>query len=352
MKSEYEEQVISGQRCEAIKIFYNGVNYKSKLEGKWAAYFNYLGVGFGYEVEDGFPTTAGIYCPDFFIYKTGWFIEVKASPDLLTEREKEKIGYFETHLPEWANGIIIVYGNPENTYDTWFLRDVLGVERTEEEVKNAEYTAINTSFYSGSYNPVAPVYVIDNPIDSGREELVKILYSGDNIRQVAKVALYGTETNVIRKPFVEIKDFTPGYKSAYEAIKKEISEYYVKPYSVDRCVQVCDYSLLLNEPFDVLANICLNGTIRPKLKTSHPSIRRGICPTLPDGRIMQHGIRMYIKIISKIEPFESFFYVIKRSLSRNYPFEFLYVIFTPDTRYKKQFSSIGVSIITPSDIGE
>jgi len=46
MKSEYEEQVISGQRCEAIKIFYNGVNYKSKLEGKWAAYFNYLGVGF------------------------------------------------------------------------------------------------------------------------------------------------------------------------------------------------------------------------------------------------------------------------------------------------------------------
>jgi len=35
MKSEYEEQVISGQRCEAIKIFYNGVNYKSKLEGKW-----------------------------------------------------------------------------------------------------------------------------------------------------------------------------------------------------------------------------------------------------------------------------------------------------------------------------
>ena len=32
MKSEYEEQVISGQRCEAIKIFYNGVNYKSKCK--------------------------------------------------------------------------------------------------------------------------------------------------------------------------------------------------------------------------------------------------------------------------------------------------------------------------------
>ena len=51
MKTEYEEQVLSGQRCEAIKIFYNGVNYKSKLEGKWAAYFNYLGVGFGYKEQ-------------------------------------------------------------------------------------------------------------------------------------------------------------------------------------------------------------------------------------------------------------------------------------------------------------
>lgn len=354
MRTEYEEQVLSGQRCEAIKIFYNGVNYKSKLEGKWAAYFNYLGVGFGYEVEDGFPTTAGVYCPDFFIYKTGWFIEVKASPDLLTEREKEKIGYFETHLPDWANGIIIVYGNPENTYDTWFLRDVLGVERTDEEVKNAEYTAINTNFYSGSYNPVAPVYVIDNPVDSEREGLVKILYSGDNIRQVAKVALFGTAKNVIRKPVIEIRDHKSDYQSAYEAIKKELSLYYVKPYSVDRCVQVCDYSLLLNEPFDVLANICLNGTIRPKLKTSHPAISRKISPVIP-GAILAHinRVLVYIKIVPEINQFESLFQIIKRGTTKtNYCECKKYVIFTTDTRYKEQFSSIGVSIITPSDIGE
>lgn len=352
MNLEYEYQVLSGERCEAIKIVYNGVNYRSKLEGKWAVYFDYLGVEYGYEVEDGFKTPVGVYCPDFFIYKTGWFIEVKAHPDLLTQTERDKIGYFETHLPEWANGIITVFGNPENTYDDWFLHDVLGIERTELDVKQAEYTAINKTFYCGYHDSVEPVYIINESCDLNREKLATIVYNRENIRKIAKFVLFGDIKTVKRIPVIESKEYDLMFSEAYRNIEKELSEYYIKPYYVDRCVQVYNYETLTNKSFDILAHVNLNGTINPKIKTNHNLIRKRISPSLPDGTVPSSPIKLYIKIISEINNFEQFFRLIKHGV-RRYTLKDItrYVIFTNDARYKEQFFDIGVSIVTPSDIG-
>jgi len=390
MKSEYEEQVISGQRCEAIKIFYNGVNYKSKLEGKWAAYFNYLGVGFGYEVEDGFPTTAGIYCPDFFIYKTGWFIEVKASPDLLTEREKEKIGYFETHLPEWANGIIIVYGNPENTYDTWFLRDVLGVERTEEEVKNAEYTAINKTFYSKSPDLPERKYSRGESCECSQEynRLLSMLINRSFLESSIRKCLYGDKKTIDRAPYIKIEppyyphtDFRysnkydylvypwsnsdvlprdypeyPDAPEAYKQIKQELIDFKIKPMSIESAIYTGEPIYSDTAVFwDFCVSVGLKGKFRPKLKTHHELIHPRIGPVTPRGQLGRgyEELKVLVKIVDNLDDFGNIFKICQYNIKMvEEPRTTYYMIFTPDTRYKEQFSSIGVSIITPSDIGE
>jgi hypothetical protein len=388
MRTEYEEQVASGQRCEAIKIFYNGVNYKSKLEGKWAAYFNYLGVGAGYEFEDGFPTSAGVYCPDFFIFKSGWFIEVKAHPDLLTEIERDKIEYFKAHLPDWVNGIIIVYGNPENTYDTWFLRDVLGVERTEEEVKNAEYLAVNKTFYSTSPELPERKYLLIDSCESSQEynRLMAMLIDRKNLGNAVRKCLYGDKETIDRAPYIRINppywpciDFcysnrynhsvhpwsnsrvlTVDYPeftdapAAYEKIKCELQEFKIKPMSITSAIYVSEpiYSDITSF-WDFYVGVGLKGKFRPKLKTSHKLIYPRIGPVTPRGQLGRgfEELKVLVKVIDNFDDFGNFFkmcqYNIKRVADPNTTY---YMIFTSDTGYKEQFSSAGVSIITPSDI--
>lgn len=66
-----------------IPTKYNGVQYRSRLEARWAAFFDQLGIDYYYEYE-GFQLPSGWYVPDFFLPSHGWF-EIK--PKEPSERE-------------------------------------------------------------------------------------------------------------------------------------------------------------------------------------------------------------------------------------------------------------------------
>ena len=61
---------------EALKTIYNKIQYRSKLEARWAIFFDHYGLRFEYE-----PTTfrlkSGLYCPDFFFPDLACYAEVK-----------------------------------------------------------------------------------------------------------------------------------------------------------------------------------------------------------------------------------------------------------------------------------
>ena len=61
-----------------IPQLYRGIQYRSKLEACWAAFFHHLGVLAEYEL-DGFELPSGRYLPDFFLpdIRSGVFVEVK-----------------------------------------------------------------------------------------------------------------------------------------------------------------------------------------------------------------------------------------------------------------------------------
>lgn len=59
-----------------IQTQYAGILFRSRLEARWAMYFDLLGVEWIYEME-GYELKSGWYLPDFFLPKFRVFCEVK-----------------------------------------------------------------------------------------------------------------------------------------------------------------------------------------------------------------------------------------------------------------------------------
>lgn len=66
---------------KAIETIYDGYRFRSRLEARWAVFFNHADIPYEYEVE-GYVTESGEwYLPDFFLPDCGLYVEVKGSTD-------------------------------------------------------------------------------------------------------------------------------------------------------------------------------------------------------------------------------------------------------------------------------
>ncbi|OLB42779.1 MAG: hypothetical protein AUG51_20910 [Acidobacteria bacterium 13_1_20CM_3_53_8] len=63
---------------KAIETEYDGYRFRSRLEARWAVFFNTLGIPYEYEKE-GFDTNGTWYLPDFFLPEQDCWYEVKGS---------------------------------------------------------------------------------------------------------------------------------------------------------------------------------------------------------------------------------------------------------------------------------
>lgn len=65
---------------KAIETRYKGYRFRSRLEARWAVFFETAGIKWQYEVE-GFETPFGRYLPDFYLpeIRNGLWVEVKPS---------------------------------------------------------------------------------------------------------------------------------------------------------------------------------------------------------------------------------------------------------------------------------
>jgi hypothetical protein len=59
-----------------IETRYKGYRFRSRLEARWAVFFDALGLAWEYEKE-GYSLPSGNYLPDFWMPKLGLFIEIK-----------------------------------------------------------------------------------------------------------------------------------------------------------------------------------------------------------------------------------------------------------------------------------
>ena len=77
---------------QAIETFYKGYRFRSRLEARWAVFFEELGIKWQYEVE-GFELPGGRYLPDFQLPKWNMFVEVKPPSDIVTKNTANKSVY-------------------------------------------------------------------------------------------------------------------------------------------------------------------------------------------------------------------------------------------------------------------
>lgn len=65
---------------QAIETEYNGYRFRSRLEARWAVFFDACGIEYQYEI-DGYDVDGKYYLPDFFLPETKTFVEVKGDWD-------------------------------------------------------------------------------------------------------------------------------------------------------------------------------------------------------------------------------------------------------------------------------
>lgn len=61
-----------------IETIYNGYRFRSRLEARWAVFFDAAGIKYEYEPE-GFEHDGYMYLPDFYLPELGVYAEVKAN---------------------------------------------------------------------------------------------------------------------------------------------------------------------------------------------------------------------------------------------------------------------------------
>jgi hypothetical protein len=90
-----------------IETVYRGYRFRSRLEARWAVFFDAAGIEWQYEPE-GYRLPSGPYLPDFWLPKEGMFVEVKPT------EEARKV--MEPRAPEFVKAtgkpLLFITGSP------------------------------------------------------------------------------------------------------------------------------------------------------------------------------------------------------------------------------------------------
>ena len=91
---------------KTIQTQYNGYLFRSRLEARWAVFFDELGIKYEYETEGYDLGELGWYLPDFYLPEKRWFVEVKGNLNK-DNLGIEKARYLDSYPPGEAIGCLI-----------------------------------------------------------------------------------------------------------------------------------------------------------------------------------------------------------------------------------------------------
>lgn len=98
-------------KIKPIETEYAGYKFRSRLEARWAVFFDALGLKWQYEPE-GYVLEDGIYyLPDFYVEDLDMFFEIKGQEP--TEEEKKKCEFLTKGLGKES----AILGNILNPYE-------------------------------------------------------------------------------------------------------------------------------------------------------------------------------------------------------------------------------------------
>lgn len=108
---------------KAIETEYDGYRFRSRLEARWAVFFNAAGIRYQYEPE-GFDVDGVWYLPDFYLPDFDVYCEVKPTNEKLFE-DSCKIGTMVDFEGPMSRGLILLGPIPKYRYPEYAAHDML-----------------------------------------------------------------------------------------------------------------------------------------------------------------------------------------------------------------------------------
>lgn len=98
-------------QIKAIETLYAGCRFRSRLEARWAVFFNKLRIRWTYESE-GYEYEDSKYLPDFYLPEIKTYAEVKGGDEALA-KDLDKIREFSKRKPV---GPVVILGDVHDGY--------------------------------------------------------------------------------------------------------------------------------------------------------------------------------------------------------------------------------------------
>ena len=118
------------EEIKAITTYYNGYKFRSRLEARWAVFFDAAKIRYEYEPE-GFKLKNGLcYLPDFYLPDENMYVEVKP-PRRGAWKDIAKAGQF---VGNGIDTLLILSNIPDRTDYIWYF-PVLYWHSVEQSVK-------------------------------------------------------------------------------------------------------------------------------------------------------------------------------------------------------------------------
>ena len=99
---------------KSIDTFYNGNYFRSRMEARWAVFFDDCGILYDYEPE-GFDFGNGLkYLPDFYLPQFSCYAEVKPQEYIYTNEAaiRKHPDYKKWEMLSNTKQLILLFGNP------------------------------------------------------------------------------------------------------------------------------------------------------------------------------------------------------------------------------------------------
>lgn len=169
---------------KAIETLYNGYRFRSRLEARWAVFFDSLRIRYQYERE-GFDLNGLWYLPDFYLPDYDYWIEVKPEEPTSNSEDWKKVAALATHL---GKDIYIAVGEVWMPYDGDVSRKYMKVGQYHRPVHPGGNPASNSWWYEcpqcgklsltvfGHHNPRACSCDVDSYLQFSDTSLLKAAY--------------------------------------------------------------------------------------------------------------------------------------------------------------------------------
>lgn len=152
---------------KAIETHYNGYRFRSRLEARWAVFFNAADIPYVYEPEGFVSSTGEHYLPDFYLphlTTNGCYAEVKPN---VHDRIPEVIKAAKVMCGEAMNQLIILGEIPNVTDCGIMMIPMFGYDAIYGEVVVRKIQLLNQGgqFYLEHHLPIGPfgnIYALEH----------------------------------------------------------------------------------------------------------------------------------------------------------------------------------------------